>query len=72
MLHGATDQRMTNKQLHRFFNQSNRFRGDRKISLDQEVGESFEIGKRLSRITQLCQDRAFGLADFLPEIRALR
>jgi hypothetical protein len=31
-----------------------------------------EVGKRLSRIDQLRQDFACGLADFLPAMRAFR
>lgn len=72
ILHGATDQRMTNQQLDGFRYQSNRLCRRRRIGLDQEVGQPFKVGKRSSGIAQLCQDLAFGLAGLLPAMRAFR
>ena len=70
--HRAPDQRMTHQQSHRLLDQSNCFRRSRRIGLDQEIGQSFEIGKRLLRINQLCQDFVFGRAALSPATRASR
>lgn len=72
MLDGTTDERMAFQQRNGFPNQPYRFSRCRRISLKQEVGQSFKIGKRPFRITQLRQDLAFGFADFLPAMRAVR
>ena len=71
VFHGLADKWMAPWQFNCFLNQSNRLGGGR-IALDQEVGQPFKIGERLSRVDQLCQDLAFGFADLLPDIRALR
>lgn len=72
ILYGPADQRMPDQYTDGFLNQLKRLGCHRIISLDQEVAQSFEIGKRSSRIAQLCQDLAFGFGDLLPEIRAFR
>ena len=72
MLHRAADQRVTNQQCHRFLDQYYRLCGKRRIDPDQEVGESFEIGERPSRIAQPRQDLAFGFTAFLPATRAFK
>ena len=72
MFHGPADKWMAPQEFDGFLDQSNCLGGSRRIGLDQEVGQPFEIGKGSSRIDQLCQDLAFGFAGLLPEIRALR
>ena len=72
MFHGPADKWMAPQEFDGFLDQSNRLGGRGRISLDQEVGQAFEIGERLSRMDQLCQDLAFGFAGLLPESRALR
>lgn len=68
----AADQRMTNQQFNGFLDQTNRLCCRCGIGFNQEVGQSFEIGERLPRIAQLCQDVAFGFAGFLPAMRTFR
>ena len=72
MFHGPADKWMAPQEFDGFLDQSNCLGGSRRIGLDQEVGQPFEIGKGSSRIDQLCQDLAFGFAGLLPESRALR
>lgn len=50
MLDGATDQRMTEQQIDRFFDQSNRLRCRTRIRFGQEVGQPFEVGERAPRM----------------------
>lgn len=72
MLDGTADQRMSSQQGDGFLDQPKRFSSRCGIALDREVGQPFEIGKCPCRIDQLRQDSAFGFADFLPAMRALR
>lgn len=72
MLDGAPDQWMTLQHGDGFLDQSNRFRSRYRIVLGEEIGQPLEVGKRLPRIDQPRQDLAFGLAGFLPAMRALR
>lgn len=72
MSDGPADKWMAPQEFDGFLDQPNRLGGRGRVGLDQEVGQPFEIGERLSRIDQLCQDQAFGFAGLLPEIRALR
>ena len=71
-LDGATDQRVTNQWIYRFRNQLDRCSCCARINLDQEIGRSFEIGKRPLRVDQPCQDPAFGFDGCPPAMRALR
>lgn len=72
MLDGTPDQRMALQHGDGFLDQSDRFHSRNRIALGQEIGQSLDVGKRLARIAQLRQDLAFGLAGFLPAMRALR
>lgn len=72
ILDGTTDQRMTTQQLDGFPDQLKRLGCRRRITLGEEVGQPYEIGKRSFRVAQLCQDRAFGFAGLLPAMRAFR
>jgi len=72
VLNGAADQWMTTQQCDGFLDQAERIRCGDRVAPGQKVGKSFEVGKRPCRIDQLRQDLAFGLADFLPAMRAFR
>lgn len=72
VLDGAPDQGMASQYRDGFLDQSDRFCRCDRIVLGQEIGQPFEVGKRLARIAQLRQDLAFGFAVFLPAMRALR
>jgi len=72
MLDGTPDQRMAPQHCDGFLNQSHRLRSRNRIALGQEVGQPLKIGKCTPRIDQLRQDMAFGLAGFLPAMRAFR
>ena len=72
IFHRPADQRMAPQEFDDFLDQSDRLGSGGWIGLDQEVGQPFKIGERSSRIAQADQDRAFGFADLLPAIRALR
>lgn len=72
MLDGTPDQRMAPQHGDCFLDQSDCIRSRNRVVLGKKVGESLDVGKRLARIAQLRQDLAFGLAGFLPTMRALR
>lgn len=50
MLDGPTDQWMTDQQIDRFRDQSNRLRCRAWVRLSQEIGEPFEVGECAPRI----------------------
>ena len=51
ILDGASDQWMTDKQIDRFLDQSNRLCSRTWIRLDQEIGQPFEVGECAPRIS---------------------
>ena len=50
MLDGATDQWMSDQQIDRFLDQSNRLRCRAWVRLGQEIGGPFEVGECAPRI----------------------
>ncbi|MBS1214927.1 MAG: hypothetical protein H6R26_3544, partial [Proteobacteria bacterium] len=66
---GSADLRMTSENPHGLLNKQDRLGRDRRIGIDQEVGQTLQITQSPLRIDQPRQGFALGLADFFPDTR---